>query len=40
VLIPAALACLGIVAIEVIAASEALGPAFAKMDIAAVERAE
>ena len=40
VLIPAALACLGIVAIEVIAASEALGPAFDMMDIAAVERAE
>jgi hypothetical protein len=40
VLIPAAIACLGIVAIEVIAASEVLGPAFDVMDIAAVERAE
>jgi ABC-2 type transport system permease protein len=40
VLIPAAIVCLGIVAVEVLAASEALGPAYETMDIAAVERAE
>jgi ABC-2 type transport system permease protein len=40
ILIPAAVSCLGIVAIEAFAASEALGPAFDAMDIAAVERAE
>lgn len=35
-----ALICLGIVAIEVLAATEALGPAYEQMDILAVERAE
>jgi hypothetical protein len=38
--VPAALVGAGIVIIEVLAATEALGPAFEKMDILAVERAE
>jgi ABC-2 type transport system permease protein len=40
VLIPCALACLVIVAIEVIAATEVLGPAYERMDLLAAERAE
>src|SRR5436190_3860547 len=40
VLIPCALACLMIVVIEVIAATEVLGPAYEGMDLLAAERAE
>ncbi len=39
-LIPAAAACTGIVMIEVLAVSEALGPAYERMDLLAVERSE
>ena len=37
---PAASACLATVAIEVFAATEALGPAYEQLDILAVERAD
>ena len=40
VLIPAALVCAAIVAIEVLLATEALGPAYERLDVLAVERAE
>ena len=40
VLIPCALACLIIVAVEVVAATEVLGPAYERMDLLAAERAE
>jgi hypothetical protein len=39
-LIPAAIVCLGIVGVEVLAATEALGPAYEHMDALSVERAE
>jgi hypothetical protein len=39
-LVPAALACTVVVAIEVLAATEALGPAYERLDALAVERAE
>ena len=39
-LVPAAAVCLVIVGIEVLLATEALGPAFERMDLLAVERAE
>ena len=39
-LVPAALACTVIVAIEVLLATEALGPAYERLDVLAVERAE
>jgi hypothetical protein len=40
VLVPAAVVASGIVAIEVLIASEALGPAFERVDLSAVERSE
>jgi len=40
ILIPGAVVCLGIVIIEVIAATEVLGPAYERMDLLAAERAE
>jgi hypothetical protein len=40
VLLPGAAVCLAIVAVEVLAATEALGPAYDQLDIASVERAE
>jgi ABC-2 type transport system permease protein len=40
VLVPAAALCLGIVAVEVILATEALGPAYERIDLSDVERAE
>jgi ABC-2 type transport system permease protein len=40
VLVPAALVCASIVAIEVLLATEVLGPAYEQLDIMAVERAE
>jgi len=40
VLVPAALVCAAIVAIEVLLATEALGPAYERLDIMAVERGE
>jgi hypothetical protein len=40
VLIPGALVCLAIVTVEVLAATEALGPAYERLDILAVERSE
>jgi ABC-2 type transport system permease protein len=40
VFVPAALVCASILAIEVLAASEALGPAYERLDITAVESAE
>jgi hypothetical protein len=40
VLVPAASACLAIVALEVILATEALGPAYERIDLSDVERAE
>jgi ABC-2 type transport system permease protein len=39
-LVPAALVCTGIVGIEVLAASEAIGPAYERLDVMAVERSE
>jgi hypothetical protein len=39
-LVPAALACTAILAIEVLVATEALGPLYEKIDLLAVERAE
>ena len=39
-LIPAAIVCLGIVAVEVLAATEALGPAYEHMDALSIERSE
>jgi putative ABC exporter len=39
-LVPAALVCTAIVAIEVLLATEALGPAYERLDVLAVERAE
>lgn len=39
-LVPAALACTAIIAIEVLLATEALGPAYERLDMMAVERAE
>jgi hypothetical protein len=39
-LVPAAVVCAGIVAVEVLLATEALGPAYERIDIMAVERAE
>ncbi len=39
-LVPAALVCTGIVGIEVLLATEALGPAYERLDVMAVERAE
>jgi hypothetical protein len=40
VLIPGAVICLGIVALEVLAATEALGPAYEQLDALSIERAE
>jgi ABC-2 type transport system permease protein len=40
VLVPAAVVCLGIVAVEVMLATEALGPAYEQIDLSDVERAE
>jgi ABC-2 type transport system permease protein len=40
VLIPAAAACAGFVAIEVLAVTELLGPAYERLDLLAVERSE
>jgi ABC-2 type transport system permease protein len=40
VLVPAAALCLGIVAVEVLLATEALGPAYEQIDLSDVERAE
>ena len=39
-LLPAAIVCAGIVAIEVLLATEALGPLYERLDVLAVERAE
>jgi hypothetical protein len=39
-LIPAAIVCLGIVGVEVLAATEALGPAYEHMDALSIERGE
>ena len=39
-LVPAAFACTAIVAMEVLLATEALGPAYERLDVLAVERAE
>ena len=39
-LVPAALACASIVGVEVLVATEALGPAYERLDVTAVERAE
>jgi len=39
-LVPAALVCTAIVAVEVLLATEALGPAYERLDVLAVERAE
>ena len=39
-LIPGAIVCLGIVGLEVLVATEALGPAYELMDVMAVERSE
>ena len=39
-LVPAAIACAVIVGMEVLAATEALGPAYERLDVMAVERAE
>jgi hypothetical protein len=39
-LVPAAVTCAVIVTIEVLAATEVLGPAYERMDMLAVERAE
>ena len=39
-LVPAAMVCAGILAIEVLLATEALGPAYERIDLTAVERAE
>jgi len=40
VLVPGAAICLGIVAIEVLAITEALGPAYERLDLTGIERAE
>jgi hypothetical protein len=40
VFVPAAAVCLVIVVIEVILATEALGPAYDRIDLSAVERSE
>jgi hypothetical protein len=40
VLIPAAVICLGIVSIEVLTVTEALGPAYEKLDALSIERSE
>ena len=40
VLIPGAMICLGIVVLEVLAATEALGPAYEQLDALSIERAE
>jgi ABC-2 type transport system permease protein len=40
VLVPAAAVCLGIVAVEVMIATEALGPAYERIDLSDVEKAE
>jgi hypothetical protein len=39
-LIPAAVVCFAIIAVEVVAGTEALGPIYERMDMLAVERAE
>jgi hypothetical protein len=39
VLVPAALTCLAVVSVEVLVASEALGPAYDRIDLTGVERA-
>ncbi len=39
-LVPAAIVCTAIVAVEVLLATEALGPAYERLDVLAVERAE
>ena len=39
-LVPAALVCSMIVAVEVLLATEAIGPAYERLDILAVERSE
>ena len=39
-LVPAALVCSLMVAVEVLLATEALGPAYERLDVLAVERAE
>ena len=40
VFVPAAVVCLALVAIEVLVATEALGPAYERMDLSDVERGE
>jgi hypothetical protein len=40
VLIPGAMICLGIVLLEVLAATEALGPAYDQLDALSIERPE
>lgn len=40
VLVPGAAICLGIVAIEVLAITEALGPAYERLDLTGIERPE
>ena len=39
-LIPAAIVCTAIIGVEVLAATEAIGPVYEKIDVMAVERAE
>jgi hypothetical protein len=39
-LLPGAIVCAGVVAIEVLVATEALGPLYERLDVLAVERAE
>jgi hypothetical protein len=39
-LVPAAIVCAGILGVEVLVATEALGPAYERLDVMAVERAE
>jgi hypothetical protein len=40
ILIPAAAICTAIVAVEVLMATEALGPAYERLDLSSVERGE
>jgi hypothetical protein len=40
ILVPAAAVCAAIVAVEVLAATEALGPAYERLDLTSVERGE
>ena len=39
-LVPAAVLCAAIVAVEVLLATEAVGPVYERLDVMAVERAE